>query len=113
RSSFPRARAESVVVGQTNNLQARHFTFAFETPHFFDESLRSFHIRILHIPAPKPRIKMSLQSRDGRRRRVARVFAVVDKFPIAAIAHVRLASPIPKITFSGKSNREMAFRWIG
>src|SRR4030095_15893096 len=90
--------ARGVVVGQPDNLQARHFSFPLEPAQFADKALGAQHVRVIHVEATKPGIEMILERRDPRDAGVVGGFAVANKFAITAIAPSGVPRPVPEIT---------------
>ena len=62
----PGRRAVGVIVGQAQDLQARHVTLGLEALQLGDEARGALHVRVAQIPAAIPLVDVAAQGRHAR-----------------------------------------------
>ncbi len=103
-----RRRAVRVIVGQADDLQARHFAFALEAFHFRDEAVGADQVRVRHVEAVIPLVHVTFQAgratgggEIGRRLR--------HEFAIAAIRDASGLGAIPNVAAGGRGDGKKSF----
>ena len=113
RSRLARRSSGRVIVRESHNLQARHFSLALKSMQFGDESVRPGQVAVIHVETPEVRIKMSLERRNQGRTRIIGGRTIVDEFAVASVGHLGRFGSVPKITAGGLRNLESPLARIG